>query len=80
MPPLQGIEQRTSRRGNCRDDAVVEWGPRSLKHEWVGDRASRDYTEAKRDVLQYLWSFYNQRRWHAAIGHRRPAVIDALAS
>lgn len=74
-----GIEQSMSRRGNCWDNAVVERVFRSLKHEWIGDRVYRDHAEAERDVLQYLWSFYNQRRWHAAIGHRPPAVVDALA-
>lgn len=75
-----GIEQSMSRRGNCWDNAVVERVFRSLKHEWIGDQVYRDQAEAEQDVSQYLWSFYNHRRWHAAIGQRPPAVVDALAA
>lgn len=74
-----GIEQSMSRRGNCWDNAVVEQVFRSLKHEWIGDQVYRDDDEAEQDVSQYSWSFYNHRRWHAAIGQRPPAVVDALA-
>lgn len=75
-----GIEQSMSRRGNCWDNAVVERVFRSLKHEWIGDQVYQDYAQAAQDVSQYLWSFYNHRRWHAAIGQRPPAVVDALAA
>jgi putative transposase len=75
-----GIEPSMSRRGNCWDNAVVERVFRSLKHEWIGDQVYRDHAEAERDVSHYLWSFYNHRRWHAAIGQRPPAVVDALAA
>lgn len=75
-----GITQSMSRRGNCWDNAVVERVFRSLKHEWVHDQVYRDRTEAERDVSHYLWSFYNHRRWHAALGQRPPAVVDALAA
>lgn len=72
--------QSMSRRGNCWDNAVVERFFRSLKHEWVGDQVYRDPAQAEQDVSQYLWSFYNHRRWHAAIGQRPPAVVDVLAA
>jgi len=75
-----GIVQSMSRRGNCWDNAVVERVFRSLKHEWIDDRVYGDRAEAERDVSHYLWSFYNHRRWHAALGQRPPAVVDALAA
>jgi putative transposase len=74
------IEQSMSRRGNCWDNAVVERVFRSLKHEWVGSQVYRDHAQAEQDVAYYLWSFYNHRRGHAAIGQQPPALVDALAA
>jgi putative transposase len=70
--------QSMSRRGNCWDNAVVERFFRSLKQEWIDGMIYRDHEQAERDVTAYL-SFYNHRRWHAAIGQRVPGVVDALA-
>jgi putative transposase len=73
-----GMAQSMSRRGNCWDNAVVERVFRSLKHEWINGQVYLSHEEAHRDVTAYL-NFYNYRRWHAAIGQRIPAVVDALA-
>jgi putative transposase len=73
-----GMVQSMSRRGNCWDNAVVERVFRSLKHEWVSGQVYHNHEEATRDIEAYL-AFYNHRRWHAAIGQRIPAVVDAMA-
>jgi putative transposase len=74
-----GMVQSMSRRGNCWDNAVVERVFRSLKHEWIGGQIYRDHIEAEHDISQFVHTYYNHRRLHAAIGQRPPALAEALA-
>ena len=72
------IVQSMSRKANCWDNAVVERFFCSLKGECIGERAYRDYAEARADVLDYILMFYNQYRLHSAAGHMPPAEFEKL--
>lgn len=72
--------QSMSRRGHCWDNAVVERVFRSLKSEWIGEQIYRDHAHAQQDVGEFVYTYYNHCRLHAAIGQRPPAVVDVLAA
>lgn len=58
------MTQSMSRRGNCWDNAPMERLFRSLKSEWVPALGYLSFTEAERDVGQYLMGYYNCSRPH----------------
>ena len=58
------IQQSMSRRGNCWDNAPMERLFRSLKSEWIPAMGYVSVTEAKRDISDYLMSYYNHQRPH----------------
>lgn len=70
------ITQSMSRRGNCWDNAVVERFFRSLKSERVRRRPYPDYLSAKRDVIDYIATFYNHQRLNSAAGDMPPAEYE----
>lgn len=61
-----------SRKGNCYDNAPMEffWG--KLKMEWLNDYKFQTRDEAKRAVFEYIELFYNRRRTHSANGYIPP--------
>jgi transposase InsO family protein len=61
-----------SRKGNCRDNALVERFFSSLKREWTGDRLYRTRQEASADVREYVAVYYNSRRLHSTLGYKTP--------
>jgi putative transposase len=58
------MEQSMSRRGNCWDNSPMERLFRSLKTEWVPVIGYPSLAEAKRDIGDYLMSYYNWQRPH----------------
>ncbi|MDI3326897.1 IS3 family transposase [Pontibacterium granulatum] len=58
------MQQSMSRRGNCWDNAPMERLFRSLKSEWIPATGYVSATEAKRDISDYLMSYYNHQRPH----------------
>jgi putative transposase len=54
------MKQSMSRRGNCWDNAPMERVFRSFKSEWMPTKGYRSFTEAKKDIGQYLTDYYNQ--------------------
>jgi putative transposase len=58
------MKQSMSRRGNCWDNAPMERVFRSFKSEWMPTTGYRSFTEAKKDIGQYLMDYYNWYRPH----------------
>ena len=60
-----------SQKGDCWDNAPMEsfWG--KMKAEWLKDKYDT-IEEAKRDIFEYVWSFYPRKRPHASNGYLTP--------
>lgn len=60
-----------SRKGDCWDNAPMEsfWG--KMKLEWLKDKYDT-IAEAKRDVYEYVWSFYPCERPHESNNYLTP--------
>lgn len=71
-----GIAQSMSRRGNCWDNAPMERFFGSLKSEWVPDVGYADMEQARRDLVKYLYGYYNHRRLHSYNGYQTPAQAE----
>jgi putative transposase len=66
-----------SRRGNCRDNAVMERFFRSLKTESISRDRYQTREEVGWAVNKYI-HFYNTRRIHSAIGGMSPHQAEQL--
>ena len=71
-----GIVCSMSRKGNCWDNAPMERFFLSLKMEQVWRRDYANQEEARRDVADYLMTFYNQKRLNSALGYMSPAEFE----
>lgn len=65
-----------SRRGNCWDNAVAERFFGILKTECVAEKKYRTREEAKRDLIDFIELFYNNRRLHSKLGYVSPAQFE----
>jgi transposase InsO family protein len=73
----RGLVCSMSRRGNCYDNAVMESFFSTVKTE-LDDRFD-SYSEAQRELFDYIEVFYNQRRRHSTIGQISPAAYERRA-
>lgn len=66
-----------SKRGDCWDNAPMEcfWG--KMKEEWLKEKYDT-IVEAKRDIYEYVWSFYPNERPHQTYGYLTPAEYCSL--
>ncbi len=71
-----GIRPSMSRKGNCYDNACVESFFSTLKNELVHDRQYRTREEARRDVFEYIETFYNPKRLHQSLGYVSPMAFE----
>ena len=67
-----------SRRGDCDDSAVMEAFFSSVKMELADHFASCG--EAKRELVDYIEGFYNQRRRPSTLGQISPAAFECRAA
>ena len=70
------MKQSMSRRGNCWDNAPMERVFRSFKSEWMPTTGYRSFTEAKKDIGQYLMDYYNWYRPHQYNGGMTPILAE----
>ena len=70
------IQQSTSRKGNCWDNAPMESFFHSLKTELVMrcDYKTRD--EARASLFEYMEVFYNRQRRHSTINYVAPLEFE----
>ena len=73
-----GIAGSMSRKGNCWDNAVVESFFGSLKSECVFWSCYQTREEARRDILDYITMFYNNRRLHSTLGYMSPQQFERI--
>lgn len=66
-----GLLCSMSRKGDCWDNAPMEsfWG--KMKNEWLKPMYNT-IAEAKRDVYEYVWSFYPYERPHSSNDNMTP--------
>lgn len=60
-----GMVQSMSRKGNCWDNAPTERFFRSFKTEWMPKGGYENITEAKQDICDYIWGYYQAVRPHS---------------
>ena len=68
-----------SRKGDPWDNAVAESFFRILKSELVHHTLWEGYTDAHRDLFEYLEVYYNRQRIHSTVGWVSPAQYEAQA-
>jgi transposase InsO family protein len=61
-----------SRKGNCWDNASMERFCSSLKSEWLCDKIFPTHEAATSAIFEYIETFYNPKRRHAALGYQSP--------
>ncbi len=66
------IQISMSRRGNCYDNACIESFHATIKKDRIYRRQYRSREEAKKDIWDYIMSFYNERRSHSTLGYVSP--------
>ncbi len=49
----------------------------NLKMERVWQRLYANHDEARRDISQYIFGFYNTVRLHSTLGYLSPAAYEA---
>ena len=71
-----GLVGSMSRKGNCRDNAVMERFFLSLKTERVWQRDYANQAEAMTDIADYIVGFYNSVRLHSKLGNLPPNAFE----
>ena len=65
--------------GDCYDNAMAESFFATLETELIDrqpQRRFRNRDEARREIFEYIESFYNSRRLHSALGYRSPVEFE----
>ena len=65
-----------SRRGDCYDNAPVESFFATLKKELCAGEVFYGRSQARREIADYIESFYNSWRRHSALGYISPAAFE----
>ncbi len=76
LPDRHQIGCSMSRKGDCRDKAVMESFCHSLKTELVYLRHFRTRAEAKRALFEFIEVFCNRQRLHSPLGYQPPGIRD----
>lgn len=71
-----GAISSMSRKGNCWDNAPAESFFASLKKDRVYFKRYKTREEARRDIVDYLEMFYNNRRLHSYLGYVSPRQFE----
>jgi len=69
-----------SRKGNCWDNAVVESFFHTLKVECVYKTRYKTKQQAKEDIIDYIFNFYNCDRKHSALDYKSPIQYERMAA
>lgn len=71
-----GIAASMSRKGNPRDNAVVESFFSSLKNELTHHRSFTSQDQARIEIFDYIEIFYNRQRAHATLQYISPVEYE----
>lgn len=76
LADLYGIQLSMGKVANAYDNAVAESFFHTLKTELVYFQTYRNLEEAKVNIFQYVYGFYNQTRRHSTLGYLSPAQFE----
>jgi len=65
-----------SKRGDCYDNAMMESWNHSFKVECIHGEKFITRDEAKKEVFEYIESYYNRTRLHSALGYVSPEQFE----
>jgi transposase InsO family protein len=65
----KGVERSMSRKGNCWDNAVAESFFKTIKVELIYRNKYQNHEHAALSVFEWIETWYNRNRRHAAIGN-----------
>ena len=71
-----GLVGSMSRKGNCRDNAMMERFFLNLKMERVWQKDYANHEEATNDIADYIVGFYNSERLHSKLGNLPPNAFE----
>jgi len=74
-----GLVCSMSRKGDCWDNAVVESFFSTLDIECAREQPFSTRSAARREVSDYILSFYNPTRLHSHLGYRSPMEFERAA-
>ena len=74
---LKTSQARFSTAHSCYENALAESFFATLKSEEAQSYPSREV--AKRQLFDYLETFYNRKRRHSSLGYHSPAAFEELA-
>jgi putative transposase len=74
---LAGMSMRQSvgRTGVCWDNAMAESFFGALKNEWLNRMIFATQTQARRQVVTYIETFYNRQRLHSGLDYKTPLEV-----
>jgi transposase InsO family protein len=64
------------RVANAFDNAVAESFFHTLKTELIYFQSYKNLEEAKTNIFQYIYGFYNQTRRHSTLGYVSPVQFE----
>jgi transposase InsO family protein len=80
MLKKHGMISSMSRKGDCWDNSVAESFFGTLKIERIFDSIYQTRKEAKRDIVDYIEMFYNNKRRHSYLGYLSPKEFEKMMS
>lgn len=71
-----GVQLSMGKVANAYDNAVAESFFHTLKTELAHLQSYKNLEEAKMNIFQYVYGFYNQKRRHSTLGYLSPAQFE----
>jgi transposase InsO family protein len=71
-----GVQLSMGRVANAFDNAVAESFFHTLKTELIYFQSYKNLEEAKTNIFQYIYGFYNQTRRHSTLGYVSPVQFE----
>ena len=68
-----------SRKGDCWDNAVAESFFKIIKSELIYHNTYNTREEARRDIFEYIETFYNSKRLHSKLEYMFPIQFEQAA-
>ena len=75
----KNMRQSMSDRGNPYDNAVVESFFGTLKNELPAIGSCEDIDEVRREIFEYINTYYHNCRLHSSLGYRTPDEYEQMA-
>jgi putative transposase len=73
-----GFVQSMSRKGDCWDNAVAESFFKTIKTELIYQNTYFTRDQAKKEIFEYIESYYNGIRRHSTLGYKTPTQYERL--